>query len=132
MQTGGRGRKHCRELCLERAGDSILPTDQADRSFVAAECFKFKVYKFLFQTFEAFRSDSGATPADMKINVVLAARWSAEHAGPPNPAATITMTQIRRLVPLETSPVPIYGSSQYDVYCWAKAGFLMLDLLLQA
>ena len=65
----------------------------------------------------------------MKINVVLAARWSAEHAGPPNPAATITMTQIRRLVPLETSPVPIYGSSQYDVYCWAKAGFLMLDLL---
>lgn len=69
------------------------------------------------------RSDSGETPADMQINRVLAAAWSAEHAGPPNSPATITMTQIRSVVPLETLPVPIEGSTQYDVYCWAKAGF---------
>ena len=69
------------------------------------------------------RSDSGETPADMQINRVLAAAWSAEHAGPSNSPATITMTQIRSVVPLETLPVPIEGSTQYDVYCWAKDRF---------
>eukprot|EP00438_Fugacium_kawagutii_P000297 Skav205258 [mRNA] locus=scaffold1841:79647:81160:- [translate_table: standard] len=67
----------------------------------------------------ATRTDSGETPADMQMLRVIAADWSAVHTGDSN-TSTITMTQIQRVVPLESSPVPIEGSTQYNVYCWAK------------
>ncbi|CAJ1402439.1 unnamed protein product [Effrenium voratum] len=65
----------------------------------------------------ATRSDSGETAEDMHINRILAAGWSAVYSDSP---ATISMTHIRSSAPLDSPHVPILGSTQYDVYCWAK------------
>lgn len=67
------------------------------------------------------RSDSGETGSEMHPNRIIAAGWSAAQGGPGFPTANISLTQLRSDVPYDVQPVEIYSSTQYDVYCWAKA-----------
>ncbi|CAE7706437.1 unnamed protein product, partial [Symbiodinium microadriaticum] len=66
------------------------------------------------------RSDSGEVGSDMHVNRILAAGWSAVHAGPPADAVTINITALDSAVPLDVPSVPVEAATQYDVYCWAQ------------
>ncbi|CAE7498925.1 unnamed protein product [Symbiodinium natans] len=66
------------------------------------------------------RSDSGEAGADMHVNRILAADWSAVHPGPPADAVIINITALDRATPLNVPSVPVEASTQYDVYCWAQ------------
>ncbi|CAE7924644.1 unnamed protein product [Symbiodinium necroappetens] len=66
------------------------------------------------------RSDSGEVGSDMHVNRILAAGWSAVHAGPPADAVTINITALDSAVPLDVPSVPVEAATQYDAYCWAQ------------
>lgn len=69
----------------------------------------------------ATRSDSGETAADMTINRILAAGWSAEYIGSD---VSIEMYKLENVDPKLTSrdDVDVFfeEQTQYDVYCWAQ------------
>ena len=69
----------------------------------------------------ATRSDSGESAADMTINRIIAAGWSAAYSGSD---VTIEMTKIENIDPSQTArdDVDVYfeEQTQYDVYCWAQ------------
>ena len=69
----------------------------------------------------ATRSDSGETAADMSINRVIAAGWSAVFAGSD---VSIEITKLENVDPSLTArddvDVLFEEQTQYDVYCWAQ------------
>lgn len=69
----------------------------------------------------ATRSDSGETAADMTINRILAASWSAEYI---NSDVSIEMYKLENVDPALTArdDVDVFfeEQTQYDVYCWAQ------------
>eukprot|EP00928_Gymnodinium_smaydae_P040215 TRINITY_DN27306_c0_g6_i1.p1 TRINITY_DN27306_c0_g6~~TRINITY_DN27306_c0_g6_i1.p1 ORF type:complete len:5181 (-),score=906.80 TRINITY_DN27306_c0_g6_i1:179-15013(-) len=71
----------------------------------------------------ATRTDSGETAADMPINRILTASWSANVAGAGS-LATIEITNLESATPALTvrddERASILEATQYDVYCWAQ------------
>ena len=69
----------------------------------------------------ATRSDSGETAADMTINRILSADWSAVYTGSD---VSIVMHKLENVNPQLTSrddkDVFFEEQTQYDVYCWAQ------------
>jgi hypothetical protein len=68
----------------------------------------------------AVRSDSGQTKADMPINRILTAGWSAAWT---TGTSTIAMTKLENVVASLTNrddeDSPILAGFRYDIYCWA-------------
>ena len=68
----------------------------------------------------ATRSDSGETAADMTVNRILSADWSAVYTGSD---VSIVMHKLENVNPQLTSRDDkdvFFEQTQYDVYCWAQ------------
>ena len=69
----------------------------------------------------ATRADSGETKADMPINRIITAAWSAAWS---TGTATIQMSNVENVDPALTvrddEVAPLLEAMQYDVYCWAQ------------
>ncbi|CAE8610726.1 unnamed protein product [Polarella glacialis] len=66
----------------------------------------------------ATRTDSGETSADMPINRILSAGWSASYAG--SGTATIQMSKLENGALDAGDNAVLSEQTQYDVFCWAE------------